>query len=835
MIVTFLSTGLCIFLVIVLVRFLHTVWWTPIRIRHIMASQGIKGPAYKFLHGNTKEIVRMRGESISTPMDYSSHPIFARLMPDIHAWKQLYGRNYLSWHGPKAQLVVTDPELIKEIINNKDGAYLKGKPDQFSKKLLGDGIAVTEGEKWLKLRKIANHAFYAESLKGMVPAMITSVETMLERWKQHEEKEIEVYKESRLLTAEVISRTAFGSSYLEGEKIFAMLMEMGTIMARNRYKIRLPGIGILSSFAGSVLITNSGRNYLSWYGPQAQLVVTDSELIKEIMNNKDGVYLKGRPDQFSKKLLGDGISVAEGEKWSKLRKIANHAFYAESLKGMVPAMIASVETMLERWTQHEEKEIEVNKESRLLTSEVISRTAFGSSYLEGEKIFDMLMKMGLIVARNRFKIRLPGSGKFWKSRDVLESDKIEQAIRESIIGMINKREEKMACFLTCELSVGVLGIIVSTIILAGRDCEHRRSRFALCAAVLCGVQRREIEVIRISPSGEAGAFNVALVTDVTVVLWVWNLEARLRQRWELLHLSRWCRLGTLQQLKLKLCMEFGQGIKGPAYRFLHGNTKEIIQMRGESISSPMDFSSHHIFARITPDIHAWKQLYAGLVGQFSEKLLGDGIVVTEGEKWLKLRKIANHTFYAESLKGMVPAMIASVKTMLERWRQHEEKQIVVYKESRLLTVEVIFRTALESSYLKGEKIFNMLMKMGMIMARNHFKICLSGIGKFLKSRDNESDKLEQAIRESIIGVINKREEKMMKGEENNYGSDFLESLIKANHDIDEKNRISIDDMVDECKTFYLAGQETTNGLLAWNLLASSNSHKLAREGKKGSV
>ncbi|KAE9454445.1 hypothetical protein C3L33_13647, partial [Rhododendron williamsianum] len=208
-----------------------------------MASQGIKGPAYRFLHGNTKEIVRMRGESISTPMDFSSHHIFARLLPDIHAWKQLYGRNYLSWHGPRAQLVVTDPELIKEIMNNKDGVYLKGRPDQFSKKLLGDGIVVTEGEKWSKLRKIANHAFYAESLKGMVPAMIASVETMLERWRQREEKEIEVHKESRLLTAEVISRTAFGSSYLEGEKIFAMLMEMGTIVARNRYKIRLPGIG----------------------------------------------------------------------------------------------------------------------------------------------------------------------------------------------------------------------------------------------------------------------------------------------------------------------------------------------------------------------------------------------------------------------------------------------------------------------------------------------------------------------------------------------------------------------------------------------------------------
>ncbi|KAG5521329.1 hypothetical protein RHGRI_033772 [Rhododendron griersonianum] len=218
MIITFVSAGLCIFLVVVLVQFLHTVWWTPIRIQHIMASQGIKGPAYRFLHGNTKEIVRMRRESTSTPLDNSYNPVFARIMPDIHAWRKLYGRNYLSWQGPQAQLVVTDPESVKEIMNNKDGSYHKARPDQFLKKLLGDGIV------------------------GMVPAMIASVETMLERWRQHEGKEIEVNNESRLLSSEVISRTAFGSSYLEGEKIFAMLTEMGMISSRNRFKVRLPGI-----------------------------------------------------------------------------------------------------------------------------------------------------------------------------------------------------------------------------------------------------------------------------------------------------------------------------------------------------------------------------------------------------------------------------------------------------------------------------------------------------------------------------------------------------------------------------------------------------------------
>ena len=76
----------------------------------------------------------------------------------------------------------------------------------------------------------------------MIPAMVTSVEAMIERWKYHEDKEINVYEEFRLLTSEVISRTAFGSSYLEGKTIFEMLVKLTIIASRNLYRQRFPGI-----------------------------------------------------------------------------------------------------------------------------------------------------------------------------------------------------------------------------------------------------------------------------------------------------------------------------------------------------------------------------------------------------------------------------------------------------------------------------------------------------------------------------------------------------------------------------------------------------------------
>ncbi|KAK6931101.1 Cytochrome P450 [Dillenia turbinata] len=240
--VLFLSS-LLLYLLFVVFKFLHKAWWAPIWMQRFMVSQGIKGPSYKFLHGNTKEILSLRQESGSKPMGLS-HNIFPRLQPHFHLWTKLYGGNFLFWNGTKAQLFTTDLDLIKDVLNNKNGAYTKTESKGFLRSLVGEGLVMAEGDKWVKLRKLSNRAFHGESLKNMVPAMIASVETMLEKWKEYEyeDKEVEVLEEFRVLTSEVISRTAFGSSYLEGKHMFDMLTELSLIADRNALMIRFPGV-----------------------------------------------------------------------------------------------------------------------------------------------------------------------------------------------------------------------------------------------------------------------------------------------------------------------------------------------------------------------------------------------------------------------------------------------------------------------------------------------------------------------------------------------------------------------------------------------------------------
>ncbi|KAL6186713.1 hypothetical protein ACLB2K_042832 [Fragaria x ananassa] len=163
-----LSSFVClVFLVLfalILIKIFLTQWWTPTCFQKLMARQGIEGPCYRLVHGNTKEILNMKTEAISRPKRLT-HDLFPLVQPHYQSWVKRYGKVFLQWYGTKPQLVILEPELCKEILNNKDKVYMQQDPQGFVKKLLGNGLGTAEGEHWAKLRKIANHAFHGEGLK----------------------------------------------------------------------------------------------------------------------------------------------------------------------------------------------------------------------------------------------------------------------------------------------------------------------------------------------------------------------------------------------------------------------------------------------------------------------------------------------------------------------------------------------------------------------------------------------------------------------------------------------------------------------------------------------
>ncbi|XP_027902348.1 cytochrome P450 734A1-like [Vigna unguiculata] len=218
-------------------------WWRPRKIEGHFSDQGIRGPPYRFFVGNVKELVGMMMKASSQPMPFS-HNILPRVLAFYHHWNKLYGSTFLVWFGPTVRVTIADPDLIREILTSKSELYEKNESPPLVKLLEGDGLLSLKGEKWAHHRRIISPTFRMENLKLLIPNMAASVVEMLEKWKTEAEKgevEIEVSECFQTLTEDVVTRTAFGSSYEDGKAVFRLQAQQMELAADAFQKVFIPG------------------------------------------------------------------------------------------------------------------------------------------------------------------------------------------------------------------------------------------------------------------------------------------------------------------------------------------------------------------------------------------------------------------------------------------------------------------------------------------------------------------------------------------------------------------------------------------------------------------
>ncbi|KAF4367114.1 cytochrome P450 734A1 [Cannabis sativa] len=224
-------------------------WWRPRRIEDHFSKQGIRGPPYRFFIGNVKELVSMMLTASSQPMPNFSHNILPRVLSFYHHWKKIYGGTFIVWFGATGRLTVSDPDLIREIFTSKSEYYEKNEAHPLIKQLEGDGLLSLKGEKWAHHRKIIAPTFHMENLKSMIPVMASTVVEMLEEWRPKMsdtgEIEIDVSNWFQTLTEDVITRTAFGSSYEEGKAIFKLQAKQMLLASDAFQKVFIPGYRFL--------------------------------------------------------------------------------------------------------------------------------------------------------------------------------------------------------------------------------------------------------------------------------------------------------------------------------------------------------------------------------------------------------------------------------------------------------------------------------------------------------------------------------------------------------------------------------------------------------------
>ncbi|CAA6666358.1 unnamed protein product [Spirodela intermedia] len=280
-----------------------------------------------------------------------------------------------------------------------------------------------------------------------------------------------------------------------------------------------------------------------------------------------------------------------------------------------------------------------------------------------------------------------------------------------------------------------------------------------------------------------------------------------------------------------------QGIKGPPYRFFLGNVREMVRLMLEASSKPMvPPYSHNIVPRVLSFYHHWKKVYGSnfllWFGPTARLTVADPDLIREifvsrsefferydlrGEKWAHHRKVITPTFHMENLKrgGHAGEVVGHVVHRRGRGGRFEWFQSV--------TEDAITRAAFGQSYDDGKAVFHLQGQQMAFAAEAFRNIFIPATGSEEVPAAAYRPPQGQRRRRRIDGD----------GKPGGGAKDMLGLLMNASAAASAKKTaaspaaaadrrgppsptvITLHDIVEECKTFFFAGKQTTSNLLTW--------------------
>ncbi|XP_050236518.1 cytochrome P450 709B1-like [Mercurialis annua] len=244
---TVLLSFVVIFVITKIWQLFRVLLWRPYVLTKMFENQGVKGPSYKLLYGSLTDIKKIKKVAREMVLDVNSNDdITCRVLPHYQKWLSEYGDAVLYWNGTEPRVVVTEPELAKQVLSNKFGFYMKPYFKPIIQKLTGKGLVLMEGRDWVRHRRILNPAFSMNKLKIMIKKMADCTIPMLDEWQKLALQEtknckIEMNESFQKLTGDIIAHTAFGSSYLQGKEVFQGQKEFQKLSAASLTDINIPG------------------------------------------------------------------------------------------------------------------------------------------------------------------------------------------------------------------------------------------------------------------------------------------------------------------------------------------------------------------------------------------------------------------------------------------------------------------------------------------------------------------------------------------------------------------------------------------------------------------
>ena len=162
-------------------------------------------------------------------------------------------------------------------------------------------------------------------------------------------------------------------------------------------------------------------------GPIRVVLLNHPDHIKEVLSVQHKNFVKGRPLEMAKELLGEGLLTSEGEYHKKQSRMIQPAFHRNMIDSYVPVMTTCITQMMKRWEDGMKTDI---KEEMTKLSIAIAGMALFNSDVEKEapeinqaleNATSLFGRISLPFSEWLLKVPLPGTIRFNKAKATLDN------------------------------------------------------------------------------------------------------------------------------------------------------------------------------------------------------------------------------------------------------------------------------------------------------------------------------------------------------------------------------------------------------------------------------
>lgn len=136
----------------------------------------------------------------------------------LHTARRQYGDLYALRLGPFQPIILNHPDHVQHVLRDNARNYRKGgKVWDIIRDLLGNGLAVSEGDYWLRQRRMLQPHFHRQRLAALTTLMTEAIDEGLAGWAAHNTDRFDLEKALAAITLKVITKTMFGSGLSQAE------------------------------------------------------------------------------------------------------------------------------------------------------------------------------------------------------------------------------------------------------------------------------------------------------------------------------------------------------------------------------------------------------------------------------------------------------------------------------------------------------------------------------------------------------------------------------------------------------------------------------------------